>query len=362
MHSKLENDYMSNKLIKVGISQGNINGIGYELILKTFEDARITESCIPVIYGSSKVLAYHRKALELPPININTINHPDEAGANRVNMINCINEDIMVELSRSTSEAEESAQKSLEKAVEDLKSGFIDVLLTAPSFQEQTQYIESQVEPEKKALRMLVKDGLRIALATGKVPLSDVSSLLTVDLLTEKIKDLRDSLVQDFMITTPRIAVLSLNPGMGVSNEMGTEEKEIIVPALKAATDAGVFCFGPYAADEFFGSGEYVKFDGILAMYYDQGLIPFRALTAGEGVCYTAGLPIVRTAPDQGVSYENAGKNITSEASFRNALYLAIDVFKNRVIDRKINANPLKKQYFERGSDNEKLDLTKDEG
>jgi 4-hydroxythreonine-4-phosphate dehydrogenase len=353
---------MSEKLIKVGISHGDINGISYELILKTFEDVRVFEFCTPVVYGSSKILAYHRKAMELPPVNINTINTARDAGVNRLNVINCGNEETIVEFSRPTPESEIFAQKAFGKAVEDLKAGLIDVLLMAPSGKDEVPYLVANTDSTKKALKILVKDSLRLALASDKIPLSDVSSHLTVDSVTEQIRTLQSVLIHDFMITLPRIAVLSLNPAVGIKEQQyGKEETEIILPAIKSANDAGIICFGPYSADNFFGGDDYLKFDAILALYYDQGSIPFRALSAGEGVCYIANLPFVVTAPDQGASYEKAGKNESSEVPFRNALYLAVDIFKNRKIDKDIYANPLKKQYFERGSDNEKLDLTKDE-
>jgi len=211
-------------------------------------------------------------------------------------------------------------------------------------------------------LKMLISDTFRIALASDKVPLSEVASHLTVDSLTAQIKMLHSSLIRDFMLTNPRIAVLSLNPGVGIKEQsFGKEEEDAIVPAVKAANDAGVICFGPYSADDFFGNSEYLRFDATIAMYHDQGVIPFRSIVFEGDICYWADLPFVVTAPNQGVSYEKAGKNETSEVAFRNALYSAIDIFKMRKIDAEIRANPLKKQYFERGSDNEKLDLTKDE-
>jgi 4-hydroxythreonine-4-phosphate dehydrogenase len=351
---------MNDKLVKIGITQGDINGIGYELILKTLENAGIFEFCIPVIYGSSKILAYHRKALEFPSVSINTIGNAHDAGVNRFNLLNCGNdEQLMVELSRQTPEAANAAKAALQKALEDLNKGDIHVLLTAPSFEDHTALIESEAGKGKQTLKIFVNNNLRVALVTDKTPFSKVPALLNKEMLTGKIKLLHESLLHDFMVTSPRIAVLSLNPE--TDGNKGTEEQEIIIPAINAATEAGACCFGPYPADKFFGSEDYRKFDAILAMYYDQALIPFRSITFGEGICYMAGLPVVVTAPDQGVSYELAGKNLCSEAAFRNALYLAIDIFRNRKLDKEIYANPLRKQYFERGSDNEKLDLTKDE-
>jgi 4-hydroxythreonine-4-phosphate dehydrogenase len=350
---------MSEKIIKIGISHGDINGIGYELILKTFEDIRLFESCIPVIYGSSKVLAYQRKAMNLSPVNFNTINHAGDAGMNRLNVINCGNEDVTVEFSRSTPESESLAQAAFRRALSDLKSGLIDVLVMAPANGDGTDVLSATSVPGKHPLKMLINDAFRIALTSDKIPLSEIASYLTVDLLTAQIKALHSALIHDFMVTNPRIAVLSLNPGMGIKEKsFGNEESEVIVPSIKAANDAGVICFGPYSADDFFGNSDYLKFDATLAMYYDQGLIPFRSIVFEGGICYWVDLPFVVTAPDQSVSYEKAGKNESSEIPFRNALYSAIDIFNTRKLDSEIYANPLKKQYFERGSDNEKLDLT----
>jgi 4-hydroxythreonine-4-phosphate dehydrogenase len=352
---------MNDKLIKIGIAQGDINGIGYELILKTLEDARIFEFCIPVVYGSSKILAYHRKALDFPPININIINNVRDASVNRINLINSVNDELMAELSRQTKEGADAAEAALLKAIADLKAGNIQALLTAPAIADPAALIESEMGEGKQALKMLVKDSFRIALATGKIPLAEIPALLTAEYLTEKIKLLHNTLIHDFIVTAPRIAVLSLNPGAEDKEHWGKEEQDIIVPALTAASEAGICCFGPYPADKLFGSDDYRKFDAIMAMYHDQALIPFRSITSGEGVYYMAGLPLIATAPDQGVSFELAGKNLCAEDSFRNALYLAVDLVRNKMFDKNIYANPLRKQYFERGSDNEKLDLTKDE-
>jgi 4-hydroxythreonine-4-phosphate dehydrogenase len=351
---------MSDKLIKVGISQGDINGISYELIIKTFEDVRIFEFCIPVLYGSSKVLAYHRKTMGLPSVNVNAIHHAGDAGINRLNIVNCGSEEIAVDFSKSSPESESVAQRAMQKAFSDLKAGLIDVLVLAPSNVDEFQFLSQQ--SGSKPLKILVHDGLRIALAGDKIPLSDVSSQLTIDMLIKKIKDLQASLIHDFAITLPRIAVLSFNPGTGIKERKeGREETEIIIPAIKTANENGVICFGPYSAGGFFANQDYTKFDAILAIYYDQGLISFRSISSGEGTCYYAGMPFVATAPDHGVAYDKAGKNESSEASFRNSVYLAIDLFRTRKSDKEIYANPLKKQYFEKGSDNEKLDLTKDE-
>jgi 4-hydroxythreonine-4-phosphate dehydrogenase len=352
---------MSEKIIKLGISHGDMNGIAYELILKTFEDIRIFELCIPIVYGSSKALAYHRKVMNLPPVNFNTINHAHDAGMNRLNVINCGNEEVTVEFAHATPESESLAQSAFQRALNDLKSGHIDVLVMAPANLDETADLFACAAQGKYPFKMLISDLFRIALASDKVPFSEIASKLTFDSLTAQIKALHFSLLHDFMITNPRIAVLSLNPGAGIKEkQFGKEESEVIVPAVKAANDADIICFGPYSADDYFGNSEYMKFDATLAMYYDQGLIPFRSIAFEGGIFYWADLPFVVTTSDQKVSYEKAGKNESSEVSFRNALYGAIDIFNTRKLDKEIYANPLKKQYFERGSDNEKLDLTSD--
>jgi len=320
------------------------------------------ESMIPILYGSSKVLAYHRKIIDIPVFNYSNINSSHEAKTNLMNIINVSSEDINVELARSTPEAETLAESAFKRSFEDLIHRHIDVLVSAPSNFDESSYLATYVENSKKPLNILVKDSLRIALSSDKIPLSDVSEQLKTDVLVRQIKELYSILVHDFLINLPRIAVLSLNPGVGIKERnLGKEESEIIAPAIAEAGKAGIICFGPYSADDFFGSEDYTKFDAILAMYYDQGLIPFRSLSHGEGVCFSAGLPFIKVTPDIGVCYDRAGNNDTSEAAFRNAVYLATDLFNNRAIDREINANPLKKEYHERGSDNEKLDLTKDE-
>ena len=267
---------MEERLIKVGITHGDINGIGYEVILKTFSDTRMAELCTPIIYGSSKIAAYHRKALELPPINMNIISHAEDAGVNRVNIINCVEDETKVELSKSTPVAGESAFKALEAAVTDMKRGVVDVLLTAPinkhniqnedfHFPGHTEYLEKCFGGlDKKALMILMKDDLRVALVTGHIPLSQVASSLNVGDIVNKLRIFNQSLKQDFGIVKPRIAVLSLNPHAGDAGLLGTEEETIIIPAMQEAEKKGVMSFGPYAADGFFGSQVYDKFDGVL--------------------------------------------------------------------------------------------------
>lgn len=363
---------MEDKMIRVGITHGDINGIGYEVILKTFSDQRMTELCVPIIYGSSKVAAYHRKALDLPAVNINVVSRAEEAGLNRVNIIKCVEDDIKVELTQSTPVAGRAAYKALEAAVADLKSGAIDVLVTAPinkhniqnaqfHFPGHTEYLEQTLGDGQKALMILMTDTLRVALVTGHIPVSQVPSQITVENIVTKLQVFNQSLKQDFTIIKPRIAVLALNPHAGDNGVIGNEETEIIKPAMEEAERLGVMSFGPFPADGFFGSKMYEDFDGVLAMYHDQGLAPFKALAMEEGVNYTAGLPFVRTSPAHGTAYNIAGQNLASESSFRQAVYTALDVYRSRQSYREATAHPLRKQYFDKGSDNVKLDLTKDE-
>ena len=360
---------MEERLVKVGITHGDINGIGYEVILKTLSDTRIAELCTPVIYGSSKIAAYHRKVLDLPAVNLSIIAQAEDAGANRVNIINCVDDETKVELCQSTTAAGEAAYLALEAAVTDLKRGAVDVLVTAPinkhniqneqfHFPGHTEYLEQCFGGlGKKALMILMKDDLRVALVTGHIPVREIASAITKELIQEKLLVFNRALKQDFGIGAPRIAVLSLNPHAGDEGLLGTEEQEVIIPAIKELAGKGILCYGPYPADGFMGSGNFTHFDGILAMYHDQGLAPFKSLAMDEGVNYTAGLPVVRTSPAHGTAYDIAGKGIASEDSFRQAVYVAIDVFRNRMREQEAHANPLRKQYYERRDDSDKLKL-----
>lgn len=360
-------------MIKVGITHGDINGIGYEVILKTFSDIRMTELCIPVIYGSSKVAAYHRKALDLPPVTFNQISDAKDAELNKVNMINCSQDEIKVELGKSTKVAGDAAFVSLERATKDLAEGLIDVLVTAPinkdniqqenfHFPGHTEYLEEKFGQEgAKSLMILAKDNLRVALVTGHVPLSEVPAAITKEKIENAIVIFNNSLKKDFNIGKPRIAVLSLNPHAGENGLLGNEEQTIIIPTLQEMSDKGILCFGPFAADGFFGSGHFTHYDGILAMYHDQGLAPFKTIAMEDGVNFTAGLPVIRTSPAHGTAYNIAGKNEASEESFRRAIYMAIDTYRNRNEYEAAHANPLKKLYIEKGPDNEVLDLTKED-
>lgn len=364
---------MEERLIRVGITHGDINGVGYEVILKTFSDVRLTELCTPIIYGSSKIAAYHRKALEMPAINMSTIIEAESAGVNRINIINCVDDDTKVELAKATPAAGVAAYQSLEAAVIDIKRGVIDVLLTAPinknniqnenfHFPGHTEYLEENFGGVgRKALMILLSDTLRVALVTGHIPLAKVAHSITKEDIMQKLKIFNQSLIQDFGIVKPRIAVLGLNPHAGDEGLLGEEEQNIIIPAMNEMEQRGVLSFGPYAADGFFGSRSFEHFDGVLAMYHDQGLAPFKALAMDTGVNFTAGLSVVRTSPAHGIAYDIAGQNLASEESFRQALYTAIDIYRNRAIYREATSNPLRKQYFDKSSDNVKLDLMREE-
>ena len=358
---------MESHKIKVGITQGDVNGIGYEVILKTFAEPAMFELCTPIVYGSPKVAAYHRKALDLPT-NFSIINSAKDAEPDRLSIVNCNEDEVKVELSKPTEEGGRAALDALEKAVEEYKAGLIDVLVTAPinkhtiqseefCFPGHTEFLENALGKGQKALMILMKDDFRVALVTGHIPVSQIASTITKELIEEKIKIFNHSLKQDFAIGAPRIAVLSLNPHAGDEGLLGTEEQEIILPAIEEMRAQGIFCFGPYPSDGFMGSGNYTRFDGILAMYHDQGLTPFKALAMDEGVNYTAGLPVVRTSPAHGTAYDIAGKGVASEDSFRQAIYVAIDVFRNRQRERVARANPLRKQYYEKRDDSDKLKL-----
>ncbi|MDD4608762.1 MAG: 4-hydroxythreonine-4-phosphate dehydrogenase PdxA [Bacteroidaceae bacterium] len=354
--------------IRVGITHGDVNGVGYEVILKTFSDPGMLELCTPIIYGSPKVATYHRKALNLTT-NFSIINTAKEAEEGRVNIINCVDDEVKVELSQPTREAGKAAFQALERAMVDYQAHLFDVLVTAPinkntihseqfDFAGHTEYIEQRIGNDKKALMLLLNDQLRVALVTNHLPIAKVASTITTTLIKDKLMLFNRSLKYDFGIDAPRIAVLSLNPHAGDDGLIGTEEKEVILPALDEMKEKGILCFGPYSADGFMGSGNYRLFDGVLAMYHDQGLAPFKALAMDNGVNFTAGLPLVRTSPAHGTAYDIAGKGLASENSFRQAIYVALDVFRNRKIEKEIHRNPLRKQYHEKRDDSDKLKLT----
>ena len=338
-----------NKII-VGISLGDLNGIGVEVILKTFEDNRMLDFCTPVIFGSSKIISFHKKALN-NSIQINEITSIDEINHAKLNLLNIWNEDVEVEIGKASKVSGEYAAKSLEHSVEQLKKNKIDVLLTAPinketiqsetfCFPGHTEFLEEKLDG--KSLMILMTNELRIGLITGHIPIAKVAETISPELIKEKVEIMHQSLRQDFGINKPKIAVLGLNPHCGDKGVIGKEEDLIIKPTIDHIKENGKLVYGPYSADGFFGSKTYEKFDGILAMYHDQGLAPFKALSFGNGVNYTAGLSEIRTSPDHGTGFDIAGKNIADPSSFKAALFTAIDVFKSRKEYKELTKNPLK--------------------
>ena len=360
------------KTLKVGITHGDINGIGYEVILKALDNPTILEFCTPVVYGSAKIAAFYRKALDMQPMQLNQAASAAEIRDGVVNVINVVGEDVKVEPGVETAAAGQAAFTALERAVADLREGRIDVLVTAPinkhniqsdtfHFPGHTEYLQEALGAEgDRALMVLCTDDLRVALVTTHLPIAKVPAAITREGIVGKLRDFHRSLVRDFGIHAPRIAVLSLNPHAGEGGLLGTEEQEIIAPAIDDVRSSKILAFGPYASDGFFGSGLYRRFDGVLAMYHDQGLAPFKTLAMDAGVNFTAGLPFVRTSPEHATGYDIAAKGHASEQSMRNAIFAAIDIYRNRVREDAATANPLRRQYFSKGNDNVVLDLSKD--
>ncbi|MEJ5961411.1 4-hydroxythreonine-4-phosphate dehydrogenase PdxA [Pedobacter immunditicola] len=342
---------MSNK-VKIGISIGDVNGIGLEVILKTLANNSILDYCTPIVYGHTKVASYHRKALGLTDFNFNVIASASLANPKKANLINCWEEDVKIELGSSTEIGGKYALLSLEKATEDLINGEIDALVTAPinkyniqsetfKFPGHTEYLQ-QRSGSSDVLMFLISEELKIGVVTGHIPLKDVSSSITKEKIVDKLKMINDSLKKDFWIEKPKIAVLGLNPHAGDNGLLGKEEEEIIIPAIHEAFDKGIICFGPYSADGFFGNGTYKQFDAVLAMYHDQGLVPFKTIAFSTGVNYTAGLKVIRTSPDHGTGYDIAGKNLADPTSFIEALFAATHIVKNRAEQGLLLSNQLK--------------------
>jgi 4-hydroxythreonine-4-phosphate dehydrogenase len=345
---------MKDHKIVIGISQGDINGISYEVILKTLQEPRIYEICTPVLYGSPKVVAYHRKTLNVNNLNLNQIRTVDEANSKRANIINVLDDNVRVELGKSTPQAGEASLISLKAVVKDMKEHKIDALVTGPinkhniqseefNFPGHTEFLKEEFATNnEEALMILVSEVVKVAVVTGHVPIAKVSSMITMDNIMKKIRILNKSMMMDFAIRKPRIAVLSLNPHAGDEGVIGREEIDTIIPAIEQAKKEGIMAFGPYAADGFFGSDSFRKFDAVLAMYHDQGLAPFKALVFEDGVNYTAGLPIVRTSPAHGTAYQLVGQDKASESSFRQAIYVACDICKNREEYKHLTSNAMK--------------------
>lgn len=345
--------------VKVAITQGDTNGVGIELILKVFADNDLLSLCTPIVYGHPKAFNYHRKQL-----GINTPYHliatPDEAQTGRLNLISCSDDELKIEFGQQSEEAGHAAFTSLEGAVADVKDGKADVLVTAPinkasiqstnfRFVGHTEYLQDRwTGGTSEPLMILCNDLMRVALVTTHLPIAEVAYAITEERVTQKVRLLYEALRRDFNISAPRIAVLALNPHGGDGGVLGHEEQEIIAPAIKALSAAGMLCFGPFPADGFFGAGSYRQFDGILAMYHDQGLAPFKALTVEGGVNFTAGLPFVRTSPDHGTAYDIAGQGVAQAESMRKAIFSAIDIYRNRLFYDEAHANPLPKLYQDR--------------
>ena len=347
--------------LKIAITHGDINGVGYEVILKALEDARIFELCTPIVYGSAKIASHYRKALGIQPINMTQITDASQAHEGAVNILNVVGEDVMPEPGQSTEAAGRAALASLERAVADLNEGLVDALVTAPinkhniqspdfTFPGHTEYLEARAGDGAKSLMVLCSENLRVALATTHMAIKDVPGALSVDSIVEKLNIFNRSLHRDFGVDYPRIAVLALNPHAGEEGMLGTEENEIIAPAIAKAKEQGIAVFGPYAADGFFGAGRFVKFDGVLAMNHDQRLAPFKTMSMGNGINFTAGLPVVRTSPDHGTGYDIAGSGEASPESMLSSIYAAIDIVRARAREDEAHANPLRRMYRENES------------
>jgi 4-hydroxythreonine-4-phosphate dehydrogenase len=340
--------------IRVGITIGDINGIGPEVIIKALRDNRILVDCTPIIYGATKTMSYHKKAIKDEEFLYQSCKTAEEAVPRKINIVNVWNDEIKFDLGTVTETGGKYAFLSLERATEDLAANKIDVLVTAPiskeaiikagfQFPGHTEYL-AHLSGVDEALMVMVGPNLKVALVTSHIALKDVATNLTKEKVFSKIKALENSLKKDFGIIRPRIAVLGVNPHAGENGKMGTEESEIINPAINQAKGEDILAFGPYPADGFFGSNLLGKFDGILAMYHDQGLTAFKALAFEEGVNYTAGLPIVRTSPDHGTAFDIVGEDKASGQSMRSAIYLAMDVYRKRQFVKEISANPLQEQ------------------
>ena len=336
--------------IIVGISIGDLNGIGSEIILKSFEDSRMLELCTPIIFANVKILSFLKKELQLE-VPLHGIDRLDQMIIGKINVLNVWKEGVNINYGQLDNEVGKYAIKSFVAATKALKEGDIDVLVTAPisksniqaedfKFPGHTDYLDQELEGD--ALMFMIQDNLRVGLLTDHVPLSDVAKHLTEELIRKKIKTINKSLIEDFGIRKPKIAVLGLNPHSGDNGVIGDEEDKIIKPTLKKIFDEGTLVFGPFSADGFFGSNQYEKYDAVIATYHDQGLIPFKTLSFGKGVNYTAGLNKVRTSPDHGTAFEIAGKGIADNNSFLEAIYAAIDIFKSRNEYHEMTIRPLK--------------------
>lgn len=338
--------------VRVGITQGDTNGVGYEVIIKALSDARMLDMCTPVVYGSSKAFGFYRKQIpETENINTNVVTSAKDAHPKRVNIVNCIPENFQIEPGQLTQDGAKAAIAALETAVKELKEGCIDVLVTAPfnkravnnetfKFTGHTEYLVNEFGA-KDGLMFLCADTMRVGVATNHIALSKVPAAITEETILSKLRLMNESLMRDFGVVKPKVAVLGLNPHCGDKGLMGEEEINVIAPAIKKAEEEGILAFGPYPPDGFFSVNMQYKFDAVLAMYHDQGLIPFKSLAFDSGVNFTAGLPVVRTSPDHGTALELAGENKANPQSMMSAIYMAIDVFRNRQQYEEMRKNPL---------------------
>jgi len=344
---------MSEK-IKIGISIGDVNGVGLEVIIKTLADSRLYDYCTPIVYGHTKVASFYRRTTNVEELNFTVINHPSEALGKKdrkPSMINCWEEDVKIEPGVVNAAVGKYSFLSLEKATTDLVNGDIDALVTAPinkdtiqseefNFPGHTEYLQER-GGAGESLMFLVSDTLRVGVVTGHIPVSKVAESITGEKILAKLKLMDHSLRNDFWVRKPKIAVLGLNPHAGDNGLIGDEEQKVIIPAIEEARNANILAFGPYSADGFFANGSYLQFDAVLAMYHDQGLIPFKQIAFESGVNFTAGLNFVRTSPDHGTAYDIAGKNQASEVSFREAIFTALHIVKHRRETVELMENPL---------------------
>lgn len=340
--------------VRIGITVGDINGIGLETVIKTLSNPKILSYCVPVIYGSSKIVSYHKNIVKPEEFQYQNLRTAIKLSPDRINIVNCWIENVNITLGAATKDGGKYAYISLDRAVQDIKEGLIDVLVTSPvnkyamqmvgfGYPGQTAYL-TENSSSSESLMFMVSDPLKVGMVTEHIPLAEVSQSLSKELIIRKLKLLNSSLKRDFGLEKPIIAVLGLNPHASDNGLIGDQEEKFIHPAVVEMKKKGVLVSGPYASDGFFGSGEYRKFDAVLAMYHDQGLIPFKTLSFGEGVNFTAGLDFVRTSPDHGTGYSIAGKSEADPSSFRKALFMAMDIYHNRLTYDEWHSNPLKKE------------------
>lgn len=348
---KNKNPQPKGSSITIGISQGDFNGIGYEVLLNCFSDPRVLENFTPILYGSSKILSYYKKMVDLPNFPFTNIKHADQAEKGKLNILNIVQEEVKIDVGQATEIAGELAALSLNMASEDLMKGKFDALVTNPinkkniqspnfHFPGHTEFLTKKFGI-KDSLMIMACDKIKIGILTNHLALKDVPSVVTEDLVLRKLRIFDQSLKRDFAIRMPKIAVLALNPHAGDHGVNGDEDEQIIMPAIKKAFNENILAFGPFPSDGFFGMGEFKNYDGVLALYHDQGLIPFKLMSFYSGVNFTAGLPFVRTSPAHGTAYHIAGKNLANPDSFRNAVFMAMDICKNRMEYDELTSNVL---------------------